>query len=238
MIKAPFIVITNLSMKTPLIVLLLLLIAAPILAARSDIEPDQPRATVTEANHFYSETETSARYKLANLEKDRPLVFHLKPQETDAIDNALETNPVTVTLVSDTTSSVCVFTSYTNLCALEEVTSDVKLSVECKSTPCSLNWLIVQPAVHNEDGRQALDQLVSVNKKGKHAIVRVVCSNPDLKNTFGNDIRLYSNSKFRKMAPKMGMVYFLFSNEEKGHYYITASSEAARSCANITLKHP
>jgi hypothetical protein len=107
-------------MSTPLVLaLLILLLASPLAAGRSDIEPDQPRATVTEANHFYSETETSARYKLANLQMDRPLVFHLKPQEVDSTDTALENNPVTITLETDSSSVSCVFTRYTNLCALE-----------------------------------------------------------------------------------------------------------------------
>jgi len=66
-------------------------------------------------------------------------------------------------------------------------------------------------------------------------VLRVFCNNPDLRTTFGDNIKLYSNSRFVKFVTKEGMVYFLFSNEEKGYYYLTSDDDKAHSCANATV---
>jgi hypothetical protein len=76
---------------------------------------------------------------------------------------------------------------------------------------------------------------VAVNQESQHAVLRVFCNNPDLRKTFGDNIKLYSNSLFRKFVTEEGMVYFLFSNEQKGYYYLTADDDKARSCANASV---
>ncbi len=78
---------------------------------------------------------------------------------------------------------------------------------------------------------------MAVNSKSNHAILKVSCNNPELKETFADDIRLYTNSQYKRVATKMGTVFFLFGNEEKGYYYILSSNDKAKACANATLTH-
>ena len=113
----------------------------------------------------------------------------------------------------------------------------MKLKIECKSTPCELRWEIIQPAVKEDDGDSPLDHLVAVNADKDHAMLKVSCTNPEIKETFADRIQLYTNSNYTRVATKMGGVYFLFNNEEKGYYYLTTDDDKARGCANASLVH-
>lgn len=177
-------------------------------------ETKEERKTVVEANHFYSNYETSTGYDINSVEKDKPLIFYLKPHNAQANDKTLTENPINITLTTGASTVTCPFTSYTNLCSLPKVTeTDMKLKIACKKTPCELSWIILQPPTHEEDGDHDLDQLVAVNQDYQHASLKVVCNNPDLKETFASEVKLYSNSKFKKFETKIGMAMFLFSNE-------------------------
>jgi hypothetical protein len=74
-----------------------------------------------------------------------------------------------------------------------------------------------------------------VNDDNKHALVSVVCNNPDLK-TFGNDLMLYTNSIYVKKVVN-NQILFVFSNNQKGYYYFTSRNDAAKSCAKIHIAH-
>lgn len=78
---------------------------------------------------------------------------------------------------------------------------------------------------------------MAVNSKSNHGILKVSCNNPELKETFADEIQLYTNSQYKRIATKMGTVYFLFANEDKGYYYILSKSDKAKACANSTLTH-
>jgi hypothetical protein len=116
-------------------------------------------------------------------------------------------------------------------------TTSVKLGIACKKTPCELSWEIVQPAVQEDDGDSPLDQLVAVNADNNHAVLKVSCANPELKESFADSIQLYTNSRYKRVPTKMGGVYFLFDNEEKGYYYLTTEDEKVHNCANASLMH-
>lgn len=62
--------------------------------------------------------------------------------------------------------------------------------------------------------------MVAVNADNNHAALKVTCDNPELKDTFAGAINLYTNSKYQRVDTKMGVVYFLFNNEEKGYYFV------------------
>jgi hypothetical protein len=100
-----------------------------------------------------------------------------------------------------------------------------------------LRWEIIQPAVEEDDGDTPLDRLVAVNADKNHAMLRVTCNNQEIKETFADQVQLYTNSKYTRIATKMGGVYFLFNNEEKGYYYLTSDDDKARGCANTSLIH-
>lgn len=78
---------------------------------------------------------------------------------------------------------------------------------------------------------------MAVNSKSNHGILKVTCNNPELKETFADEIQLYTNSQYKRVPTKMGTVYFLFGNEDKGYYYILSKSDKAKACANATLTH-
>ena len=80
----------------------------------------------------------------------------------------------------------------------------------------------MQPPVQEEDGDNDLDQLVAVNAYKNHAILKVACNNPEIKKTFSNMVKLYTNSRYHRMDTKMGVAYFFFDNEDKGYYYLTS----------------
>jgi len=44
---------------------------------------------VLESNHFQSNTETKASYDINDLQKDKPLLFILKPHKADSTDKLL-----------------------------------------------------------------------------------------------------------------------------------------------------
>lgn len=75
-----------------------------------------------------------------------------------------------------------------------------------------MSWEIIQPPVQEADGDHVLNQLVAVNADKNHAALRVSCNNPELKDSFADQIKLYTNSKYRRVPTKMGTVYFLFDN--------------------------
>jgi hypothetical protein len=58
-----------------------------------------------------------------------------------------------------------------------------------------------------------------------------------LQEIFADSIKLYTNSKYKKVSSKLGSVYFLFDNEEKGYYYLTTDNEKVKACANTSLNH-
>lgn len=127
-------------------------------------ETKEEKETVVEANHFSSTTEKKKSYDITDLEKDKPILFILKPHNTESTDLTLSKNPITVTL-KEGEFKTCVFNSYTQLCVLPKVTSDKgTLELECQSTPCEMSWMIIQPATQQDDGDHSTDSLVSVNK--------------------------------------------------------------------------
>jgi len=80
------------------------------------------------------------------VEKDKPLILYIKPQNGQANDKTLKDNPITIILEAGSDTVTCNFTSYSSLCSLPKITvSDVKLKLSCKKAPCELSWDILQP---------------------------------------------------------------------------------------------
>lgn len=141
-------------MRQIITLLLLVLLLTPALTRRKketlaeQVETKDERKTVVEANHFFSNYETSTNYDINSVEKDKSLVFFLRPSQGKADEKALADNPVTITLDAGSDKATCVFDSYTKLCSLSKVTvTDMKLKIECKKAPCELSWEIIQPPV-------------------------------------------------------------------------------------------
>jgi len=67
--------------------------------------------------------------------------------------------------------------------------------------------------------------------------LKVVCNNPDLKERFADGLTLFTNSKYRKISTKVGIVYYLFSNEEKGSYFLSSDDDKLKYCAKASLVH-
>ena len=87
---------------------------------------------MVEANHYSSTTQKKSGYDITDIEKNKPLLFILKPHNTDANDQTLVNNPITITLKAGSDSKSCVFKSYTQLCVLPKVSSDKGiLGFEC-----------------------------------------------------------------------------------------------------------
>jgi hypothetical protein len=201
-------------------------------------ETKEEQKTVVEANHFFSNYETSTNYDINSVEKDKSLVFFLRPQKGKPDEKALADNPVTITLDAGTDKATCVFDSFTKLCSLSKVTvTDMKLRLECKKTPCEVSWEIIQPPVQEADGDQVLDQLVAVNADSNHGALKVSCNNPEIRESFADQVQLYTNSRYKRIDSKMGVIYFLFDNEEKGYYYLTSEDDKAKGCAAASLMH-
>lgn len=202
-------------------------------------ETKEERETVVEANHFFSEHDKTTSYDIDSVETGKSLLFLLKKREgKENDDRQLAANPITITLTAGQDSTSCLFDSYSKLCSLSKVEVEkMKLKIECKATPCELSWEIVQPAVQEADGEHKFDQLVAVNADNNHAALKVSCDNPELKDSFASAISLYTNSKFQRVDTKMGVVYFLFDNEDKGYYFVRTEDEKAAACAKAELNH-
>lgn len=65
---------------------------------------------------------------------------------------------------------------------------------------------------------------MAVNTYKNHAVLKVACSNPEIKETFSGMVKLYTNSRYHRMDTKMGIAYFFFENEDKGYYYLTSDN--------------
>ena len=67
-----------------------------------------------------------------------------------------------------------------------------------------MRWELVQPETVDADGQHKIHHLVSINKDKNHAILKVFCSNPELKDQVKNDLQLYTNSKYEKVVTSEG----------------------------------
>ena len=95
---------------------------------------------------------------------------------------------------------------------------------------------MVQPESIEVDGKHQLNHLVSVNQDKNHAILKAYCTDPELKDDLASNLRLYTNSAYERIASN-GEVLYLFNNEEKGSYYMTATTAAIEKCSDVTLEH-
>jgi hypothetical protein len=200
---------------------------------------EEEKTTVIEANHFFSETETSTLLDVHGLIQNKPLLFLLEPSNAQQEKNLKgEFNPITVTLTSGDQSIACVLQRFFGLCSIPKVASDkTQLRLECKSKPCEARWELVQPETVEVDGKHEINHLVSINKDKNHAILKAYCSDPELKETMRTALRLYTNSFFEPIDTTEGEMLYLFNNEEKGEYYLTTKNEAVKKCTEVTLDH-
>ena len=105
----------------------------------------------------------------------------LHPNNPDAPAPS-EFNDITVTMASEKDKQTCTITAFYGLCVLPKLTGEkATLSMTCKKAPCELRWELMQPETVEVDGKHELNHLVSVNKDKNHAILKVFCSDPALK---------------------------------------------------------
>lgn len=65
-----------------------------------------------------------------------------------------------------------------------------------------MRWKIVQPQTIEIDGKHSLNHLVSVNEEKNHAILKLYCTNPEIRLTLDSKIEIYTNSAFNKVVNK------------------------------------
>lgn len=136
--------------------------------------------TVVEANHYYSNYEKNTTYDINSIERNKSLIFLLK--HGDKKGKELKDNPITISLVSGTTTETCVFNSHSNMCGINKVDEEtMKLKIECKKLPCELSWIIYQPNVVAADGTAEIEKFVEVNQNYDHATIIVSCNDPNIK---------------------------------------------------------
>ena len=219
------------------LILSALLVLAPARRHRETLgEPTEAqRLTVANANHFSSQDQKTYTGTLSDIEKDKPIVFYLKPSANqNAADQTLTNNPVTVTIGTAT----CKFNNYNHLCHMPSAnTKDLSLKIECNKAPCDVSWMVLQPPMH-ASGDPAINQLITMSDSQRHAVLEVRCDNAELQKTFADSLSLYTDSAYQKFVTKVGLVVFLFKNQKQGGYFLTAQDEKATKCANASLRQP
>lgn len=107
------------NLKAMLLLVLLALALGKKNLKDSNKDKKSEHKTVVEANHYYSNYERNTTYEINSIEKNKSLIFLLK--HTDKKDKELKDNPITISLVSGTTTETCVFSSYSNMCGINRV---------------------------------------------------------------------------------------------------------------------
>lgn len=83
-------------MKGRVVLVVLLLLTLAHTKKNLKEVPKDEKKTVVEANHFYSNYERNTTYDITNIEKNKSLVFLLKPN--GKTDKELKENPITIGL--------------------------------------------------------------------------------------------------------------------------------------------
>lgn len=78
---------------------------------------------------------------------------------------------------------------------------------------------------------------MTVNQDKNHAIIKVYCTDPAIRNQLDTKIQMYTDSKYDKVVNQEGEVTFLFDNEQKGQYFIATGDKAIEKCAVASLEH-
>ena len=134
----------------------------------------------------------------------KPLIFLLKPNNAEQ-KSPSDFNEITVTIASDKVNQKCTIKGFYGICSLASMEgSSPTLKMECKNTPCEVRWELVQPETIEVDGQHKINHLVSINKDKNHAILKIFCSDPQLKDQVKTDLDLYTNSKYDKVVTAEG----------------------------------
>jgi hypothetical protein len=77
---------------------LLLFTVLAVLAVGEESFPAIEHKQVVEANHFYSDTDSSINYTIQNVEKGRSLIFVLRNKTSTEASLQVDKSPINITL--------------------------------------------------------------------------------------------------------------------------------------------